>query len=455
MTTSGVQEISRFHAIVAAKPLHGIGPPVIERHIPHEPWSVRFHTGKRKRDTPGVNVANKAVKRENEGNSTREVSNRELSTVTNFILSFFLVQPTKSYHDREELLRSLKSTFKQGPDVDFHGTYESSDSGITHKQRIQTVTHEIWKTTGYRFTCVITSDYKTLCSELSSVKDHPQVTNGHKTRFWCSQDEAHRSKSSRAARKSQGSVYAPRVTSNGEIMAKARYPCRSRLLISSRDSDKTGMRVITVRMHHHYAHEPYVDSSLPPEVAQGIWESFGWIDQSGTRPNSENTTNGGQKVESSHTAVHQEVEEGSSSSEEDDGSPAATLDNMEGHGQPQANGSCPADCSSFSGPSTDIYHDRMRAHIKNLREFCDGLEYQLQFNDYRMLDVLEREGGSFLNLVEDCLRKEGRLLSVERPVSSLPGTQQDMNNQQRDVHIPSGSHEPPDNPGINPEDLDQ
>ena len=78
MTTSGVQEISRFHAIVAAKPLHGIGPPVIEPHIPLEPWSVRFLTGKRKRDTPGVvNVANKAVKREHESNSTREVSSKE------------------------------------------------------------------------------------------------------------------------------------------------------------------------------------------------------------------------------------------------------------------------------------------------------------------------------------------------------------------------------------------
>ena len=237
-------------------------------------------------------------------------------------------------------------------------------------------------------------------------------------------------------------------------MAKARYPCRSRLLISSRDSDKTGMRVITVRMHHHYAHEPYVDSNLPSEVAQGIWESFGWIDQSGPRPNPDNTINGGQKVESSHTAVRQEVEEGSSSSDEGEDSPAATVDNMDGQGQSQANNSCPADSAS-SGSSTDIYHNRMHAHIKNLREFCDGLEYQLQFNDYRMLDVLEREGGTFLNLVEDCLRKEGRLLSVERPVSSHSVNQQVMNNQKDDVHTPSGSHKPPDNPGINPEDLSQ
>ena len=292
-----------------------------------------------------------------------------------------------------------------------------------------------------------------MLTRLPSVKDHPQVINGHKTRFWCSQDEAHRSKSSRAARKSQGNIYAPRVTSNGEIMAKARYPCRSRLLISSRDSDKNGMRIITVRMHHHYAHEPYVDSNLPSEVAQGIWESFGWIDQSGPRLKLDNAINGGQNVESSRAAMPQEVEEGSSSDEDDD-SPAVIVNHMDGHGQSQANESYPVDSSSSSGPSTDIYHDRMRAHIKNLREFCDGLEYQLQFNDYRMLDVLEREGGSFLNLVEDCLRKEGRLLNVERPFSSHLGTQH-MNKQQGGVHILSGSHEPPDNPGINPEDLIQ
>jgi hypothetical protein len=366
--------------------------------------------------------------------------------------SFFFDEPTKVYGDREELLRSLKSSFSQGQDVDFHGTYELSDSGITHKQRIQTVTHEIWKATGYRFTCVIIFLLIEVfrCSRLSSVKDHPQVTKGHKTRFWCSQDEAHRSKSSRAARKSQGSLYAPRVTSNGEIMAKARYPCRSRLLISSRDSDKAGMRIITVRMHHHYAHEPYVDSNLPPEVTQGIWESFGLIDQSGPRPsNHDNAINEGQKVESSHNAIHQGTEEALSFPDEDEVSPAATLDNVDGHSQ--ANESFPADYSS--GPSTDIYHDRMRAHIKNLREFCDGLEYQLQFNDYRMLNVLEREGGSFLNLVEDCLRKEGRLLSIGRPISLHSDTQQDMNNQLDHVLIPSGSHEPPDNPGINPEEV--
>ena len=79
MTTSGIQEtpsLSRFHAIVAAKPLHGSGPPVIERHILHEPWTVRFHTGKRKRDPTPTGV-NKAVKRDHESNLAREVSIRK------------------------------------------------------------------------------------------------------------------------------------------------------------------------------------------------------------------------------------------------------------------------------------------------------------------------------------------------------------------------------------------
>jgi hypothetical protein len=59
----------------------------------------------------------------------------------------------------------------------------------------------------------------------------------------------------------------------------------------------------------------------------------------------------------------------------------------------------------------DEYQRRMRRHIAMIRDFCDGLEYQLPFNDYRMLEVLELEGSQFLRLVEDCLQKEGRLRS--------------------------------------------
>lgn len=181
MTTSSIHEppvasssFSRFHAIVAAKPLHGTGPPVIEqRQIPYESWSVRFHTGKRKRDTPGVSMSNKAARRDHEGH-TREVSPLCLEQPT---LCWEFDEPTKLYHDREELLRSLKTCFSQTADVDFHGMYESSDSGITHKQRIQTVTHEIWKTTGYRFTCVSSSSLR--WSQVLTVFQSQRSSSGH------------------------------------------------------------------------------------------------------------------------------------------------------------------------------------------------------------------------------------------------------------------------------------
>jgi len=40
------------------------------------------------------------------------------------------------------------------------------------------------------------------------------------------------------------------------------------------------------------------------------------------------------------------------------------------------------------------FGERMTEHVTLLRDFADGLEYQLQFNDHRMLDRLEREGGA-------------------------------------------------------------
>ncbi|KAK7456465.1 hypothetical protein VKT23_010714 [Stygiomarasmius scandens] len=54
------------------------------------------------------------------------------------------------------------------------------------------------------------------------------------------------------------------------------------------------------------------------------------------------------------------------------------------------------------------YEQKMRAHIQTMREFCDGLEYQIQFRDVRMLDILERTAARFLRLANDCLAAERR-----------------------------------------------
>lgn len=392
------------------------------------------------------------------------------------------------------MLEALKHVFIHNRSVDFHGSYEVVEPGIAHKQRVQTLTIDIWRATGYRFTCVISPinlHNLGLTSHCSRVKDHPRINNGHKTRFWCSQDEAHRSKSSKLARL-PNSTSKPRISSAGEALAKARYPCKSRLLISSRDCSNgiSGSQLITVRMHHHVPHEPYVDTSLPPELAQAVYESFGWSNIGGTAiPASATVPSGssfvsvpplppgvigfpddGEDMDDDEVDAEAEAEEDEDEDEEihsvsqPTGTPVEPLqepasttplsahfhrDRMSiGFGisasaSPNfpSNGGdtvvAPNAIISSAGrtnlhlpnlhtPSNNLnmnnvttpsgsslhpnqYHQRMRAHITNIREFCNGLEYQLQFDDYRMLDVLEREGGAFLHLVQDCLKKEGRL----------------------------------------------
>lgn len=316
---------------------------------------------------------------------------------------------------------------------------------------------------GLRAYCPPTAVLGTLLS-VYSVKDHPRINDGHKTRFWCSQDEAHRNKV-KGARAAAGDIPKPRVTSSGDLMAKARYPCRSRLLISSRDSERTGTRIVTVRLAHHVKHEPYIDASLPAEVAKTICESFGWFgNQSGVDTGSSAGSSSARDEDDRHGAVGNGEPQLSVSPSQlhDPSQPDGNLfgemdydDNDEEMGQgedePQHFGPSALveeqanqinQSQRSSGPTTssasdyvpdppppipppippDIYQRRMQAMIANIREFCNGLEYQLQFQDTRMLEVVEKEGAGFLKLVEDCLRTENRLVSVPSEPITLGAT---------------------------------
>ncbi|KAK7037765.1 hypothetical protein VNI00_010726 [Paramarasmius palmivorus] len=147
------------------------------------------------------------------------------------------------YESNAALLNALRNAFKEGDDVVFAGSFlVSNDPPIADKQRVQTVTNDIWQATGYRFTFII------------RVKDHPRTKEGHKTRLWCSQDEMRKHKPHAKAR----------VSASGESLAKARYPCRSRLFISSREWNAFGQSLVTIRMHHHFSHEPYDCASRAP-----------------------------------------------------------------------------------------------------------------------------------------------------------------------------------------------
>ena len=74
--------------------------------------------------------------------------------------------------------------------------------------------------------------------------------------------------------------------------------------------------------------------------------------------------------------------------------------------------------------------------------------------------MLERDGGQFLNLVADCLRKEGRLVTVDQPDMVHPAAMHPnggpmMNGSSGSVPMASmtmhRSYE--GNPGINPRAL--
>ncbi|KAI0761231.1 hypothetical protein BC629DRAFT_1597375 [Irpex lacteus] len=56
-------------------------------------------------------------------------------------------------------------------------------------------------------------------------------------------------------------------------------------------------------------------------------------------------------------------------------------------------------------PSTDLrtFKERLLGHAKAIKDFASAMEYQAQFNDYRFLQTVEREGARVLRLVQTCM----------------------------------------------------
>ncbi|KAJ7796483.1 hypothetical protein B0H14DRAFT_2390670, partial [Mycena olivaceomarginata] len=59
------------------------------------------------------------------------------------------------------------------------------------------------------------------------------------------------------------------------------------------------------------------------------------------------------------------------------------------------------------------FDERLTTALETMRNFCDELEYQRQFQDTRMLDALERDGASFFRLAHNCLSHEHRQNSTQ------------------------------------------
>jgi len=69
------------------------------------------------------------------------------------------------------------------------------------------------------------------------------------------------------------------------------------------------------------------------------------------------------------------------------------------------------DMQSLAGTFRDhaTFRERFLRKINGYRDFLDGLEYQLQFEDERMLETVEREGTGFWRLAQNCLSRERRM----------------------------------------------
>ncbi|KAK7032738.1 hypothetical protein R3P38DRAFT_2618548 [Favolaschia claudopus] len=411
------------------------------------------------------------------------------------------------------MLAALRKTSLQDAEVDFSGSYvvSGNDTDTTSdKQRVQNVINDVWKATGYRFT----------------VKDHPPTENGHKTRLWCSQDEARRSKH-------RGGSDPPRMSKQGELFAKQRFPCRSRLMITClpssdwMDSTGTERKIVTVRMHHHMRHEFYRDGAaesnttnrstaeapqptpqptqvipapfhdaittpLPPALMaidvghsdielprsmpiapppalhdqEGEWDTQAVpaspspsphfvpatppIDSTLAKsvplrtapplppqPRSQPPSSMPQALvptpsqhslpsQSPHPVTALQRRASAQLPPPVQHAPTSTL-----HPPPTQHPSLPAPPQPSMQPphphphplphshphpqptatqlTPEEFQHRMRTHIARIRDFCDGLEYQVQFNDYRMLEALERDAAPFIDFLQDCLRREGRM----------------------------------------------
>ena len=54
------------------------------------------------------------------------------------------------------------------------------------------------------------------------------------------------------------------------------------------------------------------------------------------------------------------------------------------------------------------YEEEMEDYIDLIRDFCNGLEFQIKFQDRRFLKTLQRDGAKFFQLARNCLSREKR-----------------------------------------------
>lgn len=248
--------------------------------------------------------------------------------------------------------------------------------------------------------CIPGQSYNLSLTLYRRVKDHPPDKNGHTTRFWCSQDIQRKSSKRKVSR----------VSTAGDLLAKPRYPCRSRLLVSSRAAPVTGTdsarmdgeKLVTIRMYHHFPHEPCRDTTLPATPLRNMYPSS-------TTPETDAARSPDLSLDSHDKDKQQEQSKPSSFNTSlihlDYSNQVAVsqlqsklVANLYPHlitepsfqTETSSSASSPASqqlqlptytTSPCSAPDTETFRSKMFSHIRNIRDFCDGLEYQGMYVD--------------------------------------------------------------------------
>ncbi|KAJ7215799.1 hypothetical protein GGX14DRAFT_359361 [Mycena pura] len=172
------------------------------------------------------------------------------------ILVQLLTSPAQTYTTHQVLFAALRtqaqSCAQRKTPLNFSGKFIMPlNPHESDKERVQLTSRDVWKVTGFRFT----------------VRDHPKSKHGHRTRYFCSQDET----SKKTLKPSQNPT-AKRRENPGMV----RFPCHGRLtIISSRQKD-SATRIVSVNLKHAVPHVAYYDVSLPAEAADIIRENMEW-----------------------------------------------------------------------------------------------------------------------------------------------------------------------------------
>ena len=100
------------------------------------------------------------------------------------------------------------------------------------------------------------------------MKEHLPLTTGHKTWFWCCQDQSCKSKAIPSQR--EGVVHR-------DMLRMHRYDCQSQLNISYRANSRSEETyTISVWLEHHIWHTLYYNVGLPRKAAELIRENLEW-----------------------------------------------------------------------------------------------------------------------------------------------------------------------------------